>query len=154
MESSLNSKEKWDAFLAEIEPSLPAGVRLRNSLSEGLWDHLPRFLFLRSDVAVSQPNPIGIDLGLHNGYDPFVVAVDLYVKVDDKDEQSAWLYSVHFVIDDLLTKGEVRVKIAQAASIIVGYRDRKFESEDLPIDTMGRLLTDDGTTGATVFVEE
>jgi hypothetical protein len=154
MESSLNSKEKLDAFMAEIQPTLPAGICLRRLLPEGLFDddcfdHLPRFLFLRSDVAVPEPNPIGIDLELHGGYGPFVAAVELYVKVDDKDEHSAWPYSINFVVDDLLTNEEVRTKIDQAASIIAGYRDRKFGSEDLPIDTVGRRLTEDGTGGAT-----
>ena len=152
MEPSLNSMEKLDAFLAEIETTLPAGVCLRRLVPEGLGDDdcfkkLPRYLLLRSHVAATPPNPIGIDLDLHSGYEPFVVGIELYVKVDDKDEDSAWLYSVNFVVDDLLTSDEVRTKVHQAASVIAGYRDRKFECEDLPVDTAGRRLTEDERTG-------
>jgi hypothetical protein len=148
MESSLNSKEKLDAFLAGIERTLPAGVCIRRLLPEewgddDCFEKLPRYLFSRSEVAVPPPNPVGIDLELHSGYDPFVVAVELYVKIDDLDERCAWLYSVNFVVDDFLTKEEVRTKVNQAASIIAGYRDRKFEPEDLPVDTAGRRLTED-----------
>jgi hypothetical protein len=118
--------------------------------------HAPRYLFSRSHVKATPPNPVGIHLRLHSGYDPFVVAVELYVKVGGKDdEDSAWLYSVNLVVDDFLSKEEVRKKVLQAASIIVGYRDRKFECGDLPVDAAGRSLTDDEITGEVmVYVEE
>jgi hypothetical protein len=92
---------------------------------------------------------------LHSGYDPFVVAVGLYVMVDDRDEHSAWLYSVNFIVDDLLTESEVRQKVHQAASIVAGYRDQRFECGELPVDVAGRPLTEDERTGeVTVYIDE
>lgn len=158
MELSLNSTEKLDSFLAELEPTLPAPVcirRLRLDDSD-FFKHAPRYLFSRSNVKATPPNPVGIHLRLHSGYAPFVVAVELYVKVGGKyDEDSAWLYSVNFVVDEFLSREEVQKKVLQAAHIVVGYRDRKFECGDFPVDAAGRSLSDDEGIGEVmVCVEE
>jgi len=117
MIETLNSVESLETLLKELEPELPLCVYFLGPL-------------LGSKTRCSQdvcnpktppPNPIRNHpySGLV-GFSPLLVMVELFRPIQGRI--GGWLYTIHFVLDQLLTTEEVRTKVHAAAVILAAQR--------------------------------
>jgi hypothetical protein len=115
----VNSLESLETVLKELEPQLPFGVHFLGSLL-GSRSRYSTYADGPQDPA---PNPIRHHpFGGVAGFFPLIVGIELFRPIQGR--LGGWLYSIHFVLDDLLTAEEVRSKVREAAAILEQQRGK------------------------------
>src|SRR5215472_17160600 len=112
MTEKVSSIERLEEILGEIEPQLPFGVHyLCRLIGVG-------FCSTYADGPKEvPPNPIRkLWFGVDGGWPPLITIVELFRPIQGR--RGGWLYTLHFVLDDLLSSDEVRNKVLKAAHVL------------------------------------
>jgi len=120
MTEKVKSTEYLEAVLKEIEPELPFGVHYLGPHNESTF----RYSTESNSPKEPAPNPMRQkDLWLNDtGFYPLIAYVELFRPIQGR--YGGWLYTVHFIVDDLLTAEEVRRKILRAAATLATQRGK------------------------------
>ncbi|MGD0957203.1 MAG: hypothetical protein ABR953_10300 [Candidatus Acidiferrales bacterium] len=119
MTEKVNSIESLETLLKELEPQLPFGVHYLGALVGCNF----RYCTYTDGPKDPPPNPIRNDpFGSESGFYPLIVGTELFRPIQRR--LGGWLYTIHFVLDDLLTAEEVRSKVREAAAIFEARRGK------------------------------
>jgi hypothetical protein len=132
MNTLLNSWQELEAFLRELEPELPADVHLLGPFV----GNASRICscFGNDGPSRNSANPFAAAPTSAWSPRPFVVSVDLYLAIK---EGRGWIYSVNFVVDDLVSSDEVRAKVHSASSILLAYQESETNPASMECSVSG-----------------
>ena len=125
MTEKVKSIERVEALLAELEPQLPSCVYFLEPLLGGelrRCSTAPGSAPYMSAPKDPPPNPRRMHPFNEGGFCPLIVFTNLFrplkMHAGLKGHDGGWQYTIHFVLDELLTAEEVRSKVRAAAEIL------------------------------------